>query len=52
MFSLEFIYQLFEDGEAFLDVFVSELSQGHLLDVVADLYHLFLHHVNVEDELD
>ena len=29
----------------------SELSQWHLLGIVADLHHLLFHHVQIEDEL-
>lgn len=51
MFALDLVQQFFEDGEALLDVVLGELSQGHLLGVVADLHHLLLHHVQIEDQL-
>lgn len=51
MFALDLVQQFFEYGEALLDMVLGELSQGHLLGVVADLHHLLLHHVQIEDQL-
>jgi hypothetical protein len=47
----ELVHQLLQYAVALLDVLLGELPQWHLLDVVADLRHLLLHHVDVEDQL-
>lgn len=47
----ELVHQLLQYAVALLDVLLGELPQWHFLDVVADLRHLLLHHVDVEDQL-
>ena len=47
----ELVHEFLQYGVALLDVLLGELPQWHFLDVVADLGHLLLHHVDVEDQL-
>lgn len=52
IFAPNCLHQFLEDAVSQLDVVFTQLAKRHLLGVIADLHHLPVHHVDVEDEIN
>lgn len=50
--SLDLVIKLFHNLVTLLDTLFAQLTERHLANVVPDLDHLFVHHIDVENQFD